>query len=30
MPYQEWQAKHQQEASADAKATFAQAKPHRH
>jgi uncharacterized protein len=30
MPYQEWQAKHQQEASAEAKAAFKQAKPHQH
>ncbi len=30
MPYKEWQAKHQKEASADAKATFAQAKPRQH
>jgi predicted N-formylglutamate amidohydrolase len=30
MPYKEWQAKHQKEASAEAKAAFAQAKPHQH
>jgi predicted N-formylglutamate amidohydrolase len=30
MPYKEWQAKHQKEASADAKAAFEQAKPHQH
>ncbi len=30
MPYKEWQAKHQKEASGEAKAAFAQAKPHRH
>lgn len=30
MPYAEWQAKHQKEASAEAKAAFAQGKPHRH
>ena len=28
MPYKEWQAKHQQEASAEQKATFAKSKPH--
>ena len=30
MPYKEWQAKHQNEATAEAKAAFAQVKPHRH
>jgi hypothetical protein len=30
MPYKEWQAKHQKEASAESKAAFEQAKPHRH
>ena len=30
MPYNEWQAKFQKEASAEAKAAFAQAKPHQH
>ena len=30
MPYKEWQAKYQKEASAEAKAAFEQAKPHRH
>ena len=30
MPYKEWQAKHQKEASAEQKAAFAKAKPHRH
>ena len=30
MPYKEWQARYQKEASADAKAAFAQAKPHQH
>jgi predicted N-formylglutamate amidohydrolase len=30
MPYKEWQAKHQTEASADSKAAFEQVKPHRH
>jgi hypothetical protein len=30
MPYREWQAKHQREASAESKAAFAAAKPHRH
>jgi hypothetical protein len=31
MPYKEWQAKHQKEASAEQKAAFAAApKPHRH
>src|SRR5262245_11718737 len=30
MPYKEWQAKYQKEASAETKAAFAQAKPHRH
>ena len=30
MPYKEWQAKHQKEASAEAKAAFEQTKPHRH
>jgi hypothetical protein len=28
MPYKEWQAKHQKEASAEAKAAFQQSKPH--
>jgi uncharacterized protein len=30
MPYKEWQAKHQREASAESKAAFEQAKPERH
>ena len=30
MPYKEWQAKHQTEASTESKAAFAAAKPHRH
>ena len=30
MPYSEWQAKFQKEASAEAKAALAQAKPHQH
>jgi predicted N-formylglutamate amidohydrolase len=30
MPYKEWQAKHQQEASPEAKSAFAQVKPHQH
>ena len=30
MPYKEWQAKHQSEATAETKAAFAQVKPHRH
>jgi len=30
MPYKDWQAKHQTEASAEAKAAFTAAKPHRH
>jgi hypothetical protein len=30
MPYKEWQAKHQREASAESKAAFEQAKPDRH
>jgi predicted N-formylglutamate amidohydrolase len=30
MPYKEWQAKHQKEASVEAKAAFEQAKPHGH
>jgi predicted N-formylglutamate amidohydrolase len=30
MPYKDWQAKHQKEASADSKGAFEQAKPHRH
>jgi hypothetical protein len=30
MPYKEWQARHQKEASAEAKAAFEQSKPHRH
>ncbi len=30
MPYKEWQAKHQKEASAEQKAAFDQSKPHRH
>jgi predicted N-formylglutamate amidohydrolase len=30
MPYKEWQAKHQKEASAEAKAAFEQAKPQQH
>jgi uncharacterized protein len=30
MPYKEWQAKFQKEASAEAKAALGQAKPHRH
>jgi predicted N-formylglutamate amidohydrolase len=30
MPYKEWQAKHQKEASAEQKAAFAAAKPHGH
>ena len=30
MPYKEWQAKFQKEASAEAKAALEQAKPHRH
>ena len=30
MPYKEWQAKHQQEATAEQKAAFAKASPHQH
>ncbi len=30
MPYKEWQAKHQKEASAEQKALFDKAKPHQH
>ncbi len=30
MPYKEWQAKHQKEASADQKAAFEKSKPHSH
>ena len=30
MPYKQWQAKFQKEASAEAKAALEQAKPHRH
>ena len=30
MPYKDWQAKHQKEASAESKGTFEQVKPHRH
>jgi predicted N-formylglutamate amidohydrolase len=30
MPYKEWQARYQKEASAEAKAAFAQSKPHQH
>jgi len=30
MPYQEWQAKHQKEASTDQKAAFEKSKPHSH
>jgi hypothetical protein len=30
MPYKEWQAKHQTEASAEQQAAFAKAKPHSH
>jgi hypothetical protein len=30
MPYKEWQAKYQREASPESKATFEQAKPHGH
>jgi predicted N-formylglutamate amidohydrolase len=30
MPYKEWQAKHQKEASTEAKTAFEQAKPHQH
>jgi hypothetical protein len=30
MPYKEWQAKHQTEATPEAKAAFDQKKPHRH
>ena len=30
MPYKEWQAKHQKEASADQKAAFDKSKPHSH
>jgi len=30
MPYKDWQAKHQKEASAAQKAAFEKAKPHRH
>ena len=30
MPYKEWQAKHQKEATAEQKAAFAQSKPHQH
>ena len=30
MPYKEWQAKHQKEASKDQKAAFDQSKPHKH
>ena len=30
MPYKDWQAKHQKEASAESKGAFEQAKPHRH
>ena len=30
MPYKEWQAKHQTEASTESKAAFDKAKPHRH
>ncbi len=30
MPYKEWQAKHQQEASAEQKAAFDKSKPHGH
>jgi hypothetical protein len=30
MPYKDWQAKHQKEASPDQKAAFAKSKPHAH
>ena len=30
MPYKEWQAKHQQEATPEQKAAFDKGKPHRH
>ena len=30
MPYKDWQAKHQKDASPEAKAAFEQGKPHRH
>ena len=30
MPYKEWQAKHQKEASPAQKAAFDKAKPHKH
>ncbi len=30
MPYKEWQAKHQKEASAEQKAAFEKSKPHSH
>ena len=30
MPYKEWQAKHQKEASPEQKAAFAKSKPHAH
>jgi uncharacterized protein len=30
MPYKDWQAKHQKEATAEQKAAFAQAEPHKH
>jgi predicted N-formylglutamate amidohydrolase len=30
MPYKEWQARHQKEATTEAKAAFAQSKPHQH
>ena len=30
MPYKDWQAKHQKEASADQKAAFDKSKPHQH
>ena len=30
MPFKDWQAKHQKEASADKHAAFEKAKPHRH
>ena len=30
MPYKDWQAKHQKEATPEQKAAYAQAKPHQH
>jgi uncharacterized protein len=30
MPYKDWQAKHQREATADQKAAFAKVEPHKH